>query len=102
MDFVNQWLDRMGVAPLLGAVLIGVATVVAAIVVRFMADKAALAVSLWSGLGIRFQFFDIIRAPLWISVLLVGVLPEMNRLIRPGRWTSWCPAPRKQLSQSHG
>jgi hypothetical protein len=84
MDFVNQWLDQMGVAPLLGAILIAVATVVAAVVVRFMADKVALAVSRWSGLGIRFQFFDIIRAPLWISVILVGVLLEMNRLMPPG------------------
>ena len=31
--------------------------------------KVALAVSRWSGLGIRFQFFDIIRHPLWITVI---------------------------------
>jgi hypothetical protein len=59
MEFINQWLEQMGVAPLLGAAFIAVATIVAAIVVRFMGDKVALAVSRWSG-RIRFQFFEII------------------------------------------
>jgi small-conductance mechanosensitive channel len=85
MEFINQWLEQMGVAPLLGAAFIAVATIVAAIVVRFMGDKVALAVSRWSGLGIRFQFFEIIRNPLWITVILVGVLLEVNWLMPPER-----------------
>jgi MscS family membrane protein len=85
MDFINQWLSQMGIAPLLGAVLIALATVVAAIVVRFMADKVALAISRWSGLGIRFQFYDIIRTPIWITVILIGVLLELNWLTPPTR-----------------
>ena len=80
MEFINQWLEQMGVAPLLGAAFIAVATIIAAIVVRFMGDKVTLAVSRWSGLGIRFQFFEIIRNPLWITVILVGVLLEVQWL----------------------
>jgi MscS family membrane protein len=85
MEFINQWLAEMGIAPLLGAALIAVATIVAAIVVRFMGDKIALAVSRWSGLGIRFQFFDIIRHPLWITVLLLGIMVEIHWLTLPER-----------------
>ena len=83
MEFINQWLEQMGVAPIVGAAFIAVATIIAAIVVRFMGDKVALAVSRWSGLGIRFQFFEIIRNPLWITVILVGVLLEVNWLMPP-------------------
>jgi MscS family membrane protein len=83
MEFINEWLWQLGVAPLLGAAFIAVATIIAAIVVRFMGDKVALAVSRWSGLGIRFQFFEIIRNPLWITVILVGVLLEVNWLMPP-------------------
>ncbi len=85
MELINQWLDQMGIAPLLGAALIAAATVVAAIIVRFMGDKIALAVSRWSGLGIRFQFYDIIRHPLWISVLLLGIMVEIHWLSLPER-----------------
>ena len=85
MEFINQWLAQTGVAPIVGAALIFVATVIAAIVVRFTGDKVALAVSRWSGLGIRFQFFDIIRHPLWITVILVGVLLEVQWLTPPDR-----------------
>ena len=85
MEFINQWLAQTGVAPIVGAALIFVATVIAAIIVRFTGDKVALAVSRWSGLGIRFQFFDIIRNPLWITVIFIGVLLEVQWLTPPDR-----------------
>ncbi len=85
MEFINQWLAQTGAAPIVGAAVIFVATVVAAIVVRFTGDKVALAVSRWSGLGIRFQFFEIIRHPLWITVIFIGVLLEVQWLTPPDR-----------------
>jgi len=85
MEFIIQWLSGLGIAPLLGAGIIALATMISAIFVRFAGDKVALAVSRWSGLGIRFQFFDIILHPLWISVILVGVLLEVQWLMLPDR-----------------
>ena len=83
MELITQWLEQMGIAPILGGLLIAVATVIAATVIRFLGDKGALALSRWSGLGIRSQLFDIIRRPLWISVFLIGVLVEVQWLIPP-------------------
>ncbi|HMK34276.1 MAG TPA: mechanosensitive ion channel family protein [Desulfomonilaceae bacterium] len=85
MEFINHLLAEMGIAPLLGAGIIGAATVIGAIFIRFLGDKIALAVSRWSKLGIRFQFFEIIQRPLWISVLLLGVLAETHWLTLPER-----------------
>jgi len=83
MELINQWLAQMGIAPIVGGVLIAVATVIAASVIRFLGDKGALALSRWSGLGIRSRLFDIIRRPLWISVFLVGLLLEIQWLTPP-------------------
>ncbi len=83
MEVISQWLDQMGVAPVVGAAIIAAATFVAAGVVRFLGDKIALALSRWSGLGIRTQLFDIIRLPLWVSVILLGVLVEVQWLMPP-------------------
>jgi MscS family membrane protein len=80
MEVISQWLSQMGVAPIVGAGIIAAASVLAAGVVRFLGDKIALVLSRWSGLGIRTQLFDIIRLPLWISVILVGVLVEVQWL----------------------
>ena len=80
MELVNQWLAQIGVAPLVGAAIIAAATVVAAGLVRLLGDRVALALSKWSRLGIRGQLFKIIRLPLWTSVLLTGVLLEVQWL----------------------
>jgi small-conductance mechanosensitive channel len=73
----------MEVAPIVGGIIIAVATIIAATVTRFLGDKGALALSRWSGLGIRSQLFDIIRRPLWISVFLIGALLEVQWLVPP-------------------
>lgn len=80
MELISQWLSQLGVAPIVGVGIIGVATIVAAGIVRFLGDRIALALSRWSGLGIRSQLFEIIRHPLWISVVLLGVLAEVQWL----------------------
>ncbi len=84
MELVNQWLAQIGVAPLVGAAIIAVATVIAAGLIRILGDRVALALSKWSRLGIRGQLFKIIRLPLWVSVLLIGVLLEVQ-------WLTPCP-----------
>lgn len=83
MEFINQWLAHMEIAPILGAVIIAVATIIAAKAIQLLGDKAALALSRWSRLGIRTQLFNIIRHPLWISVGLLGVLLEVQWLMPP-------------------
>ncbi len=83
MELITQWLEQMEIAPILGGVLIAVATVIAATAIRFVGRKGALALSRWSGLGIHSQLFDIIRRPLWVSVFLVGVLVEIQWLMPP-------------------
>jgi MscS family membrane protein len=83
MELITQWFAQLGFAPLAGAVIIAATTLVAAAIVRFLGDEVALALSRWSGLGIRSQLFDIIRHPLWISVILVGTLLEVQWLLPP-------------------
>jgi MscS family membrane protein len=85
MEYINQLLARLEVAPLVGAVIIAVVTAVAARVTRVLGRKTALVLSRWSGLGISSQLFQIIRRPLWISVLLLGVLVEVQWLMPPQR-----------------
>lgn len=85
MELVNQWLAQMEVAPIVGAVIIAVATIVTARVMRFMGRKIALTLSRWSGLGISTQLFEIIRRPLWVSVVLLGILVEAHWLMLPER-----------------
>lgn len=85
MELINQWLAQLEVAPMVGAVIIAVGTFIAARVMRFLGRKIALALSRWSGLGISTQLFEIIRRPLWVSVLLVGLLVEVHWLMPPER-----------------
>jgi len=84
-ELISQWLAGMGVAPVLGSVIIAAAAIVAACVVRFLGHRIALALSRWSGLGIRSQLFDIMRRPLWLSVLMIGVLVEVEWLMPPAQ-----------------
>lgn len=82
-ELITQWLEQMEVAPIVGAAIIAFVTVVATGLVRLLGDKVALALSRWSRLGIRTQLFDIIRGPLWVSVILVGALAEIQWLTPP-------------------
>jgi hypothetical protein len=82
-ELITQWLEQMEVAPIVGAAIIAFVTVVATGLVRLLGDKVALALSRWSRLGIRAQLFDIIRGPLWVSVILVGALAEIQWLTPP-------------------
>jgi len=83
IEFINQWLSELGLAPLVGAIIIAAATIVAARVVRFLGNRFALVLSRWSGLGIRAKIFGIIRRPLWVSVILIGILVEVQWLAPP-------------------
>jgi MscS family membrane protein len=83
MEQISQWFAQLGFAPLVGAMIIAAASVIVAATVRLLEDTIALALSRWSGLGIRTQLLDIVRHPLWISVILVGVLLEMQWLMPP-------------------
>jgi MscS family membrane protein len=83
LELVNQWLGRMEVAPVVGAGIIAAVTIVAAWVMRLLGGRLALALSRWSGLGIRTQLFEIIRHPLWMSVLMIGALLEVQWLSLP-------------------
>ena len=82
MEIINQLLARMGItmaeALISGAMVIAVATLVAASVVRFLGKRAVQAVCRWSGQGIHGQLFEIVSRPLWITVVLLGVLLEMQ------------------------
>lgn len=84
VQLISQWLSASELAPVVGGALIAAATVIAAIAMRGLGHKIALALSRWSGLGIRTQVFEIIRRPLWVSVALVGVLVEVQWLSPPG------------------
>lgn len=85
MEIINQLLARMGITVaesfIRGALVIAVATLVAAWVVRFLGNRAVLAVCRWSGLGIQGQLFEIITRPLWITLALLGVLLEIQWLM---------------------
>ncbi len=83
MEIISQWFAQMGFAPIVGAAIIAAATFAVAVIVRFLGDKVALALSRWSKLGIRSQLFEIIRLPLWFSVILLGVLVEVQWLEPP-------------------
>jgi MscS family membrane protein len=82
MEIVNQLLARLGItmaeALVRGAVVIAVSTVVAAWVVRSLGNRAALAVCRWSGWGIQGKLVEIISRPLWVTVVLLGVLLEIQ------------------------
>ncbi len=83
MEIINQLLARMGItmaeALISGAVVIAVATLVTAWVVRFLGNRAVQAVCRWSGQGIQGQLFEIVSRPLWITVVLLGAC-------RTGNW----------------
>jgi MscS family membrane protein len=78
MEFINQLLDKMEIAPLLGAIIIAVVAFVTAILVQFLGNRIALTASRWSRLGTRVQLFKVIHRPLWITILLLGVLIEVK------------------------
>jgi len=78
MEIINQWLAQMEIAPLVGAVIIAVVTIVAAKMVQMLGHRIALTASRWSGLGTRVKLFKIIHRPLWITVLLLGILVEVK------------------------
>ena len=40
MEFINQWLAEMGIAPIVGAVVIAVATIIAAKIVQLLGRRA--------------------------------------------------------------
>jgi hypothetical protein len=87
MDIIKQLLADMGItmsdALIRGAFVIAVATLMAALFVRFLANRATLAVCTWSGMGIQGQLFEIISRPLWLTVVLVGVLLELQWVMPP-------------------
>jgi MscS family membrane protein len=82
MEIVDHILARTGItageALSGGAVVIAVGTLVSAWGVRFLGDRAAGAVCRWSGLGIQGELFEIICRPLWITVVLLGILLEIQ------------------------
>ena len=80
MEFISQWLSEIGAAPIVGAAIIAGVTIIASGILRYLGDKIALALSKWSGLGIRNQLFEIIRLPLWLSVILIGIVVEVQWL----------------------
>lgn len=81
MEFFNQTLARIGIVPaevlIQGAVVIAMATLAVAWVVRIMGDRATALVCRWSGLGIQGQLFEIVSRPMWMTVVLGGILLEM-------------------------
>ncbi len=82
MDFINEWLAHMEIAPVVGALIIAVITIVAAKVAQVLGDRIVRTASRWSRLGTRVTLFQMISRPLWITVLLLGLLIE-NRWINP-------------------
>ena len=78
MDFINEWLAQMEIAPMVGAVIIAAVTIIAAKMVQLLGHRIALTASRWSRLGTRVQLFQIMHRPLWITVLLLGILIEVK------------------------
>jgi MscS family membrane protein len=80
MEIIDHLLALMGItmaeALIRGAVIIALATLISAWIVRWLGNRAALAICRWSGLGIQARLFEIISRPLWITVVLFGVLLE--------------------------
>ena len=80
MEFINQWLAEMGIAPFVGAVVIAVATIIAAKMVQLLGHRVAARSSRWSKSVIRLQLLQIVRSRLWITVLLLGILIQVKWL----------------------
>jgi MscS family membrane protein len=82
MEIINQLSANLGItmaeSVIGGAVVIAVATLVAAGVVRYLGRRAARAVCRWSGMRIEGRLLEIIHPPLWITVVLLGVLWEIQ------------------------
>jgi hypothetical protein len=45
MDFINQWLGQMDIAPIVGAIIIAALTIFAAKMVQLLGRKVALTIS---------------------------------------------------------
>jgi small-conductance mechanosensitive channel len=85
MEVINQLLARIGItvegALVQGAIVIALATVVVGRVVRVLGNRAVQAVCQWSGMGVEGQLLNIIFRPLWVTVILLGVLTEIQWLM---------------------
>jgi MscS family membrane protein len=78
MDFINQWLAELEIAPFVGAIIIAVATISAAKIVQLLGQRITATAHRWSKAGTRVRLFQIINRPLWITVLLLGILIEVK------------------------
>jgi len=85
MEIVNQLLAHMGItmaeALVWGAIVIALATLATASVVGFLGNRAVRAVCRRSGMGIEGQLLRSIQRPLWVTVILLGVLTEIQWLM---------------------
>jgi len=85
MEIINQLLARMGITVteslIPGAIVIALATVVVGRVVRVLGNRAVQAVCRWSGMGVEGQLLKIIFWPLWVTIILLGVLTEIQWLM---------------------
>jgi MscS family membrane protein len=78
MDLINQWLAELEIAPSVGAIIIAVATISAAKIVQLLGQRITATAHRWSKAGTRVRLFQIINRPLWITVLLLGILIEVK------------------------
>ena len=78
MDFINQWLAQMEIAPSVGAIIIAVVSISAAKIVQFLGQRITATAHRWSRVGTRVRLFQIINRPTWITVLLLGILIEVK------------------------
>jgi MscS family membrane protein len=85
MEIVGQLLARIGITmeegSVRGAIIIALFTIIAAPLVRVLGNRAARAVCRWSGHEIQGQLLEIVHPPLWITVLLVGIIAEIQWLM---------------------
>ncbi len=95
MEFINHWLAEMGIAPLVGAVVIAVATIIAAKILQLLGQRVAARSSQWSKSGTRLRLLQIVRSRLWITVLLFGILIEVRWINFPAHIDFLMTAPTK-------
>ncbi len=84
MEIINELLARIGItmegALVQGAIAIALATLVAARLIRVLGNRAVRAVCRWSGHEIEGRLLEIIHLPLWVTIVLLGVLTEIHWL----------------------
>ncbi len=85
MEIVSELLARMGItmaeASIRGAIVIALGTLAAAWVLRVLGHRAARAVCRWSGMGIEGQLLEIVHPPIWMTVVLLGIITEIQWLM---------------------